>query len=513
MSAGSTRCASGGRSLPSERCTSWTTATGCPNLFRILYIQCMQAEFAHTSAYQASYESRMQATNSCYALFGRNNRPPGLSRSPIAAPTRKNQRRRVWDLVTFGHDLQMLEFHMRQLESAVDGFLVSESTVCFQMRKTKPALLRDAIVAGSFPSSLVNMTRVSVVTAVTAKAVCGTGQERRFSNRCLQQLQRFRGLEMLLEVARGDDLALVSDVDEIVRPSLIERMRQCIPCPPLARRRANISRPWECSTWSAGNGLTTVLQRDFRTGLHCDGGADSWSAVKLHCANWLISEKAEGRLTQRSFDQLRITGTKCPRIANGGWHLSSFGSTSDFVLKLRTFGAANRFDEQRFPSIFNESRLQACSYNCVDIIQPSPISSAKRFAPVPCDAEISPEVIEANRNARISVNRIDAWTGGTYNRFAERRWTLEAPPLGGADIPPYLRSHLEDFRSWWSAAYDKRGFETLDEAVLAVKRRRGEDKPNSLASPTVRAGGRVRRAKSLSGARSVAEIERLGMRR
>eukprot|EP00966_Prymnesium_polylepis_P132859 3071032-Prymnesium_polylepis.1 len=61
------------------------------------------------------------------------------TRAARATTTRRPRRRKVWDLIVFGHELPMLRLHMRTLQGVVAGFLVTESTTCFQQAKTKPA--------------------------------------------------------------------------------------------------------------------------------------------------------------------------------------------------------------------------------------------------------------------------------------------------------------------------------------------------------------------------------------
>ena len=304
--------------------------------------------------------------------------------------------RRVWDLIVFGFEMDMLRLHMRVLESIVAGFLVTESTRCFQTRKEKRALLTEALNSNSsvLPRSLAALTAVKVVTDADGKrANCVMRPNSKYSTRCFQNVQRLALLDLLFAHADADDLAFVSDVDEIAKPSFVQLMRACAPFPPLKQWREDF----------VGSLIGAVAHSQF--GLHCVANGNTWSdGPRLYVAGWLsqLGTVSVNRISppRRWKEQLpdrlpgpsRIYGTQEGTRARTllhraelfdlfrkldrrhfpsmsvehatGWHLSSFGTSEELRRKLTTFGASSRFD----PMTLNKSRLTACMRICAALL-------------------------------------------------------------------------------------------------------------------------------------------------
>ena len=64
-------------------------------------------------------------------------------------------RRKVWDLIPLGYEVDMLWLHLRTLEPVVDGFLVTEATTTHTGDEPKPTILHDAVKNGSVPSAAI----------------------------------------------------------------------------------------------------------------------------------------------------------------------------------------------------------------------------------------------------------------------------------------------------------------------------------------------------------------------
>jgi hypothetical protein len=195
----------------------------------------------------------MAETLNCTALHGMltppaNPRARQRFRRAVALNRAQQPVRKIWDCILFGFEMPLLLLHMQTLEAVVDGFLVTESTTCFQTSKAKPAVLSNALAAGSLPVALAKMTTVRVITLEEGKdAGCrdmalpsrssggsadGGSQSRSYSGRCFQSVQRLALLTLLAQKAAPDDLAFVADVDEIVAPRLVSLLRTCAPFPP-----------------------------------------------------------------------------------------------------------------------------------------------------------------------------------------------------------------------------------------------------------------------------------------
>ena len=74
--------------------------------------------------------------------------------------------RRIFEMITFGFELEMLTLHMRVMQPEVAGFLVAEATSTFQavnqgdLTRSKPAVLSEALRNGTFPLDLARLLTV-----------------------------------------------------------------------------------------------------------------------------------------------------------------------------------------------------------------------------------------------------------------------------------------------------------------------------------------------------------------
>ena len=237
----------------------------------------------------------------------------------LARDENRKIKRKVYDCILFGFEMDMLRLHMRTLEHVVDGFLVTESTTCFQTAKSKPAHLSDALAAGTWPAALAAKTAVKIVTlADGAAAGCKDAQRkavgkqsgRQYSGRCYQTVQRFHLLELLLKRAGPDDLALISDVDEIASPSFVSLASWCAPFPPLSQ--------WP--TVEAHTGYLHLNVRQYKYGLHRDNGFSWWNGPRLYVAGWLrrMREGSLQRISTRCAQWARARIGRMSRKAVGG---------------------------------------------------------------------------------------------------------------------------------------------------------------------------------------------------
>ena len=119
----------------------------------------------------------------------------------------------------------MLLLHLHTMYPCVDGFLVTESKLVHQLNARKALLLTDALANGRIPTHLSQKLAVSVVNfdADVERTHCsGTSRVK-----CMEQLQRFKLLEMLFARAGRSDIALACDTDEIPRPSVVRMLQDC----------------------------------------------------------------------------------------------------------------------------------------------------------------------------------------------------------------------------------------------------------------------------------------------
>eukprot|EP00965_Chrysotila_dentata_P085020 2806780-Pleurochrysis_carterae.AAC.1 len=149
--------------------------------------------------------------------------------------------RRVWDLIIFGYELEILQLHMRVLHPHVAGFLVSEASIEHQINRSKPTILSDALAnEATLPQYMRDKTTVTVLgradIAGCGRSVLLGSDGKVFSDFCFEGLQRFATLRLLFARAGPDDLAISADVDEIARPDVLNALVRCHPYGPTASR-------------------------------------------------------------------------------------------------------------------------------------------------------------------------------------------------------------------------------------------------------------------------------------
>ena len=323
-------------------------------------------------------------------------------KAPKTSPDSRNgQTVRVFSLVLFGFELQMLRLHLLQTAPHLHAVLVAESTITFQ-GGPKPAHLTEALARETVP--MARKLRVAVVSPEELRQHCGAlMQQGGYSAaRCVETHQRARLFRMLFEVAAANDVALLCDVDEIAKPQTLQRLRRAPPFGP------NGSAPHK-----------VVLEAiDYKFGVHCAMRAP-WTGLHAYSVEFLLRNSQNLRfLAEQGKNQI----WKQPRWSAAAWHLSSFGTRAQLRQKLATWGHANLFDEHAHPGSLSEARLARCAEHC--LVPDSPTVGA------------TPSCVDgAPGNQRLPAKRIGS--------IAE---------LSQLDLPPYLAHHRANFSEYFAYA-------------------------------------------------------------
>lgn len=140
--------------------------------------------------------------------------------------------RKVWLMILFGEDLDMLRLHLDTLHHVVDRFLITESRDTFTRHAKKAAVLSDALASNALPPYLASKLTVRIVDLQRAASIghCSRREVGYSMTFCVEQWQRYQLFEMLVAAnAQPHDLALLADTDEIARPEVITALRDCYP--------------------------------------------------------------------------------------------------------------------------------------------------------------------------------------------------------------------------------------------------------------------------------------------
>ena len=118
--------------------------------------------------------SRAERTTRCQRWLGAHvSRWPQAGRNSTPPPGR-----RIFEMITFGFELEMLTLHMRVMQPEVAGFLVAEATSTFQavnrgnLTRSKPAVLSEALRNGTFPLDLARLLTVLRSNSYTTMQSC-----------------------------------------------------------------------------------------------------------------------------------------------------------------------------------------------------------------------------------------------------------------------------------------------------------------------------------------------------
>lgn len=196
---------------------------------------------------------------------------------------------RVYELMPFFNELDLLELHLMETNPVVDHWVICELPRTFT-GLDKPLHLRDALKEGRFDEYRGKMRLLNVSTYPDG------------GHPMVDWFQR-RQLARGIIDANPDDLVVLTDLDEIPNCDVLGAMREKPPpCPVvLLQDLYYYSVSWKDPSKWAG---TVVSQRK-----HLGDQPDT--------------------------QELRDMRGRIPQIHNGGWHFSWLGSTDQILEKLR----------------------------------------------------------------------------------------------------------------------------------------------------------------------------------
>lgn len=260
---------------------------------------------------------------------------------------------RIWVMLPFGYELDMLKMHLTMLVPHVDGFLITESRSHLQDAEPKPAYLTEMMATeGALPSAVKAKVHVRVVSREEASCSPYTRYD---SSWCLEHYQREVLLDMLQSLASEDDIAILADTDEIASPHAIDLLRRCYPF----QRRLVPSEDPNLPRFEPG--MLRLIATRYVYSFKCLDRARWDPGPRAYSVRWLKANALNGTYLTNT----RIRGAySVAGLPEAAWHLASFGGATATSHRLRSWGHANLFDE----SSRRTDILQRCIAHCRQLL-------------------------------------------------------------------------------------------------------------------------------------------------
>jgi len=235
----------------------------------------------------------------------------------------------IYDCFTFFNELELLEIRLHELDPVVDRFVLVEATRTHSnLEKPLYFDLNKERFARFLPK---------IIHIVVSDFPIASGNRWVFEN--YQRNAIFRGLRDCDQ----NDVVVVSDVDEIVRPQAILEYKDY-------------------------PGIKFFRQRLYYYFLNCECSNLIWDAPKMafyrdmHTPQWLreypkpwYPRKWQRSLAKRGIALKQLVGEKDVFIGEGGWHFSYLGGIERVRQKIKAF-AHVEYDNDEFLKKENLSR-------------------------------------------------------------------------------------------------------------------------------------------------------------
>ena len=218
---------------------------------------------------------------------------------------------KIIDSFIFYNELDLLKYRLHILNNFVDYFILVESTHTFT-GKVKPLYYNENknlftkfhnkiihIIVEDFPYKHPNISFLHK----------HQWQNEYFQRNCIP-----RGINLIKDKLKNDDVILTSDVDEIPDPNILAQIKN---------NTLDFNK----------TGLNKLTLDMYYYNLHYRvGDGQNWNGIKL------LTWKAYKHI-RLSFQQMRIWehSHHVPAIKNGGWHLSYFGDIDFIIKKIKSF--------------------------------------------------------------------------------------------------------------------------------------------------------------------------------
>ena len=234
--------------------------------------------------------------------------------------------RKVVDGFIFYNELELLSYRLKVLDDLVDYFVIVESTHTF-VGKEKPLIFRDNAAQYAEYSHKIIHIIVDDMPYIHPNINIGAGQQ--WKN---EEWQRNAIAAGFAKVCGSDplcaaDILMITDLDEIPDPNTVRRIK-----------------------YDGGEGIPSLMTGVGINILHMDLYYYNLNVKFTEKCDWpkILTYKFY-KETNKSCNAIRGI-TNCPRIAEGGWHLSYFGDYEFMKNKTENF-SHQEYNDGKFTDI------------------------------------------------------------------------------------------------------------------------------------------------------------------
>lgn len=226
---------------------------------------------------------------------------------------------KIIDGFIFYNEINLLNMRLHELNDHVDLFVLVESTETFSGNKKPLFYQKYKHLFRQFKDKIISFT----VDDMDKMNSNNPWDKEKHQRNCIR-----KAVESLPQVDE-EDIILISDVDEIPNPNCFEEIRRR-----LIREKTE---------------KLVLVQRFFYYNFSCENRnkfreQKSRNTIAIQMKN----------LRKVSPQYMRGRRGLLPRVVNGGWHCSYFGSTKEIINKIRQFS----HQEYNSPKYLNEDKIK-----------------------------------------------------------------------------------------------------------------------------------------------------------
>jgi beta-1,4-mannosyl-glycoprotein beta-1,4-N-acetylglucosaminyltransferase len=226
---------------------------------------------------------------------------------------------KIIDGFIFYNEINLLNMRLHELDDYVDLFVIVESTETFSGNSKPLFYQKYKHLFRKFHHKIVTFT-VNDMSALNSN---NPWDKEKHQRNCI------RDAINKIDLINDDDIILISDVDEIPNPNCFEEIKRRL-------INENIEK-------------LVLVQRFFYYNFSCEN-REKFKEQKSRNTIAILNKN----LKKVSPQYMRGRRGLLPRVNNGGWHCSYFGSSKEIINKIKQFS----HQEYNSPKYLNEEKIE-----------------------------------------------------------------------------------------------------------------------------------------------------------